>query len=164
MRPSSPLLDSVRDLFEGHDQLAKDFTRAFHNSDNQFNNMLFDVTFLVGSGKEKCKLYGVRAILGVRSSRPRIRHRSSAIPALPLPLLIAHPDTPISHYTTPAHLHHHICRSSFTPFNQYTTFHDHGTTYALLPPPHLPTIITPAHHHTYFTRELLTCLNLGYDF
>lgn len=67
MRPSSPLLDSVRDLFEGHDQLAKDFTRAFHNSDNQFNNMLFDVTFLVGSGKEKCKLYGVRAILGVRS-------------------------------------------------------------------------------------------------
>lgn len=67
MRPSSPLLDSVRDLFEGHDQLAKDFTRAFHNSDNQFSNMLFDVTFLVGAGKEKYKLYGVRAILGVRS-------------------------------------------------------------------------------------------------
>ncbi|XP_068227278.1 uncharacterized protein rsh isoform X4 [Palaemon carinicauda] len=67
MRPSSPLLDSVRDLFEGHDQLAKDFTRAFHNSENQFNNMLYDVTFLVGAGKEKFKLYGVRAILGVRS-------------------------------------------------------------------------------------------------
>ncbi|KAK7083981.1 hypothetical protein SK128_024955 [Halocaridina rubra] len=67
MRPSSPLLDSVRDLFEGHDQLAKDFTRAFHNSENQFNNMLYDVTFMVGAGKEKSKLYGVRAILGVRS-------------------------------------------------------------------------------------------------
>ncbi|KAK3855003.1 hypothetical protein Pcinc_038565 [Petrolisthes cinctipes] len=67
MRPSSPLLDSVRDLFEGHDQLAKDFTRAFHNRDNQFSNMLFDVTFLVGASKEKYKLYGVRAILGVRS-------------------------------------------------------------------------------------------------
>lgn len=67
MRPSSPLLDSVRDLFEGHDQLAKDFTRAFHNTENQFNNQLFDITFIVGSGKEKIKLYGVRAILGVRS-------------------------------------------------------------------------------------------------
>ena len=29
MRPSSPLLDSVRDLFEGHDQMARDFARAF---------------------------------------------------------------------------------------------------------------------------------------
>ena len=29
MRPSSPLLDSVRDMFEGQDQLAKDFTKAF---------------------------------------------------------------------------------------------------------------------------------------
>ena len=67
MRPSSPLLDSVRDLFEGHDQLAKDFTRAFHNSENQFHHQLFDVTFIVGSGREKVKLYGVRAILGVRS-------------------------------------------------------------------------------------------------
>ena len=67
MRPSSPLLDSVRDLFEGHDQLAKDFTRAFHNSENQFKNMLYDVTFIVGTGKDKTKLFGVRAILGVRS-------------------------------------------------------------------------------------------------
>ncbi|MCL4136096.1 UNVERIFIED_CONTAM: hypothetical protein GTU68_001309 [Idotea baltica] len=67
MRPSSPLLDSVRDLFEGHDQLAKDFTRAFHNTENQFTNQLFDIVFVVGTGKEKMKLYGVRAILGVRS-------------------------------------------------------------------------------------------------
>ena len=29
MRPSSPLLDSVRDLFEGHDQMARDFAKAF---------------------------------------------------------------------------------------------------------------------------------------
>lgn len=29
MRPSSPLLDSVRDLFEGQDQMAKDFAKAF---------------------------------------------------------------------------------------------------------------------------------------
>ena len=29
MRPSSPLLDSVRDLFEGQDQMARDFARAF---------------------------------------------------------------------------------------------------------------------------------------
>jgi hypothetical protein len=29
--------------------------------------MLFDVTFLVGQGRAKKKLWGVRAILGVRS-------------------------------------------------------------------------------------------------
>ncbi|KAF2363067.1 BTB/Kelch-associated [Trinorchestia longiramus] len=67
MRPSSPLLDSVRDLFEGHDQLAKDFTKAFHSRENSFKNMLYDITFWVGAGKEKTKLMGVRAILGVRS-------------------------------------------------------------------------------------------------
>ena len=67
MRPSSPLLDSVRDLFEGHDQLAKDFTKAFHIGETHPKNALYDVTFLAGTGKEKTKLFGVRAILGVRS-------------------------------------------------------------------------------------------------
>ena len=69
MRPSSPLLDSVRDLFEGQDQLAKDFTKAFtlpKDGSEPLPN-LFDVTFSVGQGKAKTKLYGVRAILGVRS-------------------------------------------------------------------------------------------------
>jgi hypothetical protein len=69
MRPSSPLLDSVRDLFEGQDQLAKDFTKTFYfpkdNSEPVPN--IFDVTFIVGQGKVKTKLHGVRAILGVRS-------------------------------------------------------------------------------------------------
>lgn len=65
MRPSSPLLDSVRDQFEGYDQLAKDFSKVFINLDPP--SMLFDVSFLVGQSKTKIKLYGVRAILGVRS-------------------------------------------------------------------------------------------------
>ncbi|XP_035704947.1 uncharacterized protein LOC110846270 isoform X3 [Folsomia candida] len=66
MRPSSPLLDSVRDQFEaGYDQLAKDFTKFFLNTDEP--TPLFDVVFLVGQGKQKSKLFGVRAILGVRS-------------------------------------------------------------------------------------------------
>ena len=60
-------MDSVRDLFEGHDQLAKDFTKSFHSKDSTHKNMLYDVTFWVGTGKEKIKLMGVRAILGVRS-------------------------------------------------------------------------------------------------
>ena len=97
MRPSSPLLDSVRDLFEGHDQMARDFAKAFvfskefartdfykTNKVNHFvwqpcdsvtpaclfvpqANGLFDVCFLVGQGKAKTRLYGVRSILGVRS-------------------------------------------------------------------------------------------------
>ncbi|XP_059620378.1 uncharacterized protein LOC132264278 [Phlebotomus argentipes] len=68
MRPSSPLLDSVRDQFEDHDQLAQDFQRAFMNADPQVQNpQLFDVAFLVGQSKQKVKLIGVRAILGVRS-------------------------------------------------------------------------------------------------
>jgi len=65
MRPSSPLLDSVRDQFEGYDQLAKDFAKVFLNMEPPA--MLFDVTFLVGQSKSKMKLFGVRAILGVRS-------------------------------------------------------------------------------------------------
>lgn len=46
MRPSSPLLDSVRDTFEGFEQLARDFGRAFQN-----NRHLCDVIFNVGQGK-----------------------------------------------------------------------------------------------------------------
>ncbi|CAG5097915.1 Similar to RAP1GAP: Rap1 GTPase-activating protein 1 (Homo sapiens), partial [Cotesia congregata] len=70
MRPSSPLLDSVRDQFEDYDQLAKDFTRVFlNNADNiQLHANLFDVAFLVpGQQKQKVRFIGVRAILGVRS-------------------------------------------------------------------------------------------------
>lgn len=70
MRPSSPLLDSVRDQFEDYDQLAKDFTRVFlNNSANvTLNANLFDVSFLVpGQQKQKVRFIGVRAILAVRS-------------------------------------------------------------------------------------------------
>ncbi|XP_018045930.1 PREDICTED: uncharacterized protein LOC108685585 [Atta colombica] len=70
MRPSSPLLDSVRDQFEDYDQLAKDFTRVFlNNSANvTLNTSLFDVSFLVpGHQKQKVRFIGVRAILAVRS-------------------------------------------------------------------------------------------------
>ncbi|XP_037916826.1 uncharacterized protein LOC119655154 isoform X4 [Hermetia illucens] len=70
MRPSSPLLDSVRDQFEDYDQLAKDFTKAFLNQEPNIltNAQLFDVVFLVGqSSRPKARFIGVRAILGVRS-------------------------------------------------------------------------------------------------
>ena len=69
MRPSSPLLDSVRDLFEGQDQLARDFTKAFQYPKDGKETVpnLFDITFVVGQGKVKTKLQGVRALLGVRS-------------------------------------------------------------------------------------------------
>lgn len=69
MRPSSPLLDSVRDQFEDYDQLAKDFTRVFLNEEPMClqNAHLFDVVFLVGQSKQKARFIGVRAILGVRS-------------------------------------------------------------------------------------------------
>ncbi|KAE8743030.1 hypothetical protein FOCC_FOCC011353 [Frankliniella occidentalis] len=69
MRPSSPLLDSVRDRFEDYDVLAKDFNRCFLNTEANMavNASLFDVTFLVGQSKQKVKFVGVRAILGVRS-------------------------------------------------------------------------------------------------
>lgn len=55
MRPSSPLLDSVRDQFEDYDQLAKDFTRMFLNNEANtlVNSQLFDVVFLVGQSKQK---------------------------------------------------------------------------------------------------------------
>lgn len=76
MRPSSPLLDSVRDQFEDYDQLAKDFTRVFLNSEQSLilNSHLFDVVFLVGQTKQKAKLIGVRAILGVRSRVFQVRN------------------------------------------------------------------------------------------
>ena len=66
MRPSSPLLDSVRDMFEGYDQLAKDFSKSFLQEDGP-HKMLFDVVFHVGVGKQKVRFLGVRAIVGVRS-------------------------------------------------------------------------------------------------
>lgn len=55
MRPSSPLLDSVRDQFEDYDQLAKDFTRVFLNAEQNIlqNAQLFDVVFMVGQSKQK---------------------------------------------------------------------------------------------------------------
>ncbi|XP_065159412.1 uncharacterized protein rsh isoform X3 [Atheta coriaria] len=69
MRPSSPLLDSVRDQFEDYDQLAKDFTKMFLNAEENLlvNSQLFDVVFMVGQSKQKTKFIAVRAILGVRS-------------------------------------------------------------------------------------------------
>lgn len=75
MRPSSPLLDSVRDQFEDYDQLAKDFTRAFLNYEPSCLQyaQLFDVSFLVGQSKQKSKLIGIRAILGVRSRVFQVR-------------------------------------------------------------------------------------------
>lgn len=70
MRPSSPLLDSVRDHFEDYDQLARDFTSVFLNDEAnvKLNASLFDVSFLVsGHQKQKVRFIGVRAILAVRS-------------------------------------------------------------------------------------------------
>ncbi|XP_023212979.1 uncharacterized protein LOC111615743 [Centruroides sculpturatus] len=61
-RPSSPLLDSVRDTFESPEQLAKDFAKSFCS-----DSVFCDVAFNVGPGKRKTKIYAVRAILGVRS-------------------------------------------------------------------------------------------------
>lgn len=79
MRPSSPLLDSVRDQFEDYDQLAKDFTRVFLNIEPSClqNSQLFDVVFMVGQSKQKTRLIGVRAILGVRSRVFQVTERYS---------------------------------------------------------------------------------------
>ena len=52
MRPSSPLLDSVRDQFEGQDQMARDFSKAFVRTHAEMNT-LFDVTFVVGDKVDK---------------------------------------------------------------------------------------------------------------
>lgn len=56
-------------LILDYDQLAKDFTRVFLNQEPSIltNAHLFDVVFLVGQQKQKARLIGVRAILGVRS-------------------------------------------------------------------------------------------------
>jgi hypothetical protein len=43
MRPSSPLLDSVRDLFEGYDQLSKDFSTAFNLNAKMICDVVFNV-------------------------------------------------------------------------------------------------------------------------
>lgn len=80
MRPSSPLLDSVRDQFEDYDQLAKDFTKAFLNQEPNIltNAQLFDVVFLVGqSSRPKARFIGVRAILGVRSRVFQVRNQTT---------------------------------------------------------------------------------------
>ncbi|KAI1295662.1 Rap1 GTPase-activating protein 1 [Halotydeus destructor] len=70
MRPSSPLLDSVRDLFEGYDQLAKDFSSAFYGNAKFMCDVAFNVTGASISGKNGDgvrRVYGVRAILAIRS-------------------------------------------------------------------------------------------------
>jgi hypothetical protein len=56
-------------FFADYDQLAKDFTRVFLNTEPSClqNAHLFDVVFLVGQSKQKSRFIGVRAILGVRS-------------------------------------------------------------------------------------------------
>lgn len=84
MRPSSPLLDSVRDLFEGYDQIAKDFANAFHGNAKLLCDIVFNV---IGSANGQPinniamniapgnletqssvrRIYAVRAILAIRS-------------------------------------------------------------------------------------------------
>lgn len=70
MRPSSPLLDSVRDLFEGYDQLSKDFNTSFQGNAKLMCDVAFNVIGQSMSGKSESgirKIYGVRAILAIRS-------------------------------------------------------------------------------------------------
>ena len=79
MRPSSPLLDSVRDLFEGYDQLAKDFANAFYGNAKLMCDVAFNVTGNSATTTSNAKttnnndvngtrrVYGVRAILAIRS-------------------------------------------------------------------------------------------------
>ena len=70
MRPSSPLLDSVRDLFEGYDQLSKDFSTSFQGNAKLMCDVAFNVIGQSMSGKSESgvrKIYGVRAILAIRS-------------------------------------------------------------------------------------------------
>lgn len=93
MRPSSPLLDSVRDQFEDYDQLAKDFTRVFLNEEPSClqNAHLFDVVFLVGQSKQKARFIGVRAILGVRSRVFQVcllPRSNSSLPHILIPFLL----------------------------------------------------------------------------
>ena len=70
MRPSSPLLDSIRDLFEGYDQLAKDFHNSFHGNTKMICDVAFNVMGNPGNGCHETqirRIYGVRAILAIRS-------------------------------------------------------------------------------------------------
>lgn len=70
MRPSSPLLDSVRDLFEGYDQIAKDFNNAFYGNAKLLCDVVFNVMGTpVNGGHENQvrRIYAVRAILAIRS-------------------------------------------------------------------------------------------------
>lgn len=71
MRPSSPLLDSVRDLFEGYEQLSKDFAVAFNNNAKMICDVVFNVMGNPGNGSnhesQVHRIYGVRAILAIRS-------------------------------------------------------------------------------------------------
>lgn len=90
MRPSSPLLDSVRDLFEGYDQIAKDFANAFHSNAKLLCDIVFNVigscngqpiNNSVSNGETITdnrhnepsqtsgvrRIYAVRAILAIRS-------------------------------------------------------------------------------------------------
>lgn len=70
IRPSSPLLDSVRDLFEGYDQLAKDFSNAFIGNAKMICDVAFNVMGSPGNGCHESsirRIYGVRAILAIRS-------------------------------------------------------------------------------------------------
>lgn len=81
MRPSSPLLDSVRDLFEGYDQIAKDFNNAFYGNAKLLCDVVFNVigspngqpinnAALNGPNCEHSgvrRIYAVRAILAIRS-------------------------------------------------------------------------------------------------
>lgn len=81
MRPSSPLLDSVRDLFEGYDQIAKDFNNAFYGNAKLLCDVVFNVigspngqpinnAVTNGPNAEHSgvrRIYAVRAILAIRS-------------------------------------------------------------------------------------------------
>ncbi|RWS27340.1 rap GTPase-activating-like protein [Leptotrombidium deliense] len=70
MRPSSPLLDSVRDLFEGYDQLGKDFANAFYGNAKMICDVVFNVMGNPSNGgthETVRRIYGVRAILAIRS-------------------------------------------------------------------------------------------------
>ncbi|TRY78649.1 hypothetical protein TCAL_06617 [Tigriopus californicus] len=66
---SAPKFARMQERTRSQDQMAKDFAKAFFlpPRGGEPSPNLFDITFLVGQGKNKSKLYGVRAILGVRS-------------------------------------------------------------------------------------------------
>lgn len=71
MRPSSPLLDSVRDIFEGYEQLGGDFAKAFQGNAKFICDVAFNVMGHPTNGSKTDtsirRIYGVRAILAIRS-------------------------------------------------------------------------------------------------